>query len=190
MLPIKKRPFRGAMTVSNKRLRRIEQQVYRNRPEMQSVTVSYEGTLAAGGVINLKPCSLESSSQRRTGDKIRVYRIEIRGQVDPDLDGYLIQKKTTADPSSSMFGTVKGAFILDSENTNRFTEWRHYRNINVASPQSPIKLSHSFKGGIQVKYNGLTTGSCVDNEIIWTFLNRDVDAKGIACSMRMWYTDA
>lgn len=175
----------------SKKLKRMERQIYRNRPEMKSVTVTLNGTVANNAFSLAQPCRIASGTTlaARIGDKIRVYRIEARGSVDNRLDCYIIQKKTSADPTANSFGPREGAYIVDSENTNRFTEWVHYRNGNLLG-NGPCKFSKKFKGGIVVKYNNDTSTGVVDNEIVVGVLNRSGSGRDVDISVRLWYTDA
>lgn len=175
-----------------KRLRRVERQAYRNRAEMQTVTVSLTATVGGASRVLLKPCSTliaGAGVSERKGDKIRVFRIEVRGTMDQNLDGYILSKKTASDPTNVMFGGAKGAYLLDSENTNRFTEWIHKRSSQIGST-APFKMSKSFKGGMLVSFNGAGTNATVNNEPIAVILNTTGTAYNTDVSCRVWYTDA
>lgn len=177
----------------SKRLKRMEYQVYRNRPEMKTATVALTGNITAGALSLMQPCRLGTGTTpaQRIGDKIRLYRIEVRGTGDNRFDQYIIQKKTTTDPTIASFTTASGAYIFDSLNTNQFTEWLHYRNI-AAGPNSfsGVKYQKRFKGGIVVKYNGSAATNVVDNEIIVAVVNRSSSSLAYDCTCRIWYTDA
>lgn len=184
--------FPKAMPVS-KKIRCMERQIYRNRPEMKSKTTSLTGSLAPGTVTVARPCQIASGTgvNERTGDKIRVWRVEVRGISDEHVDHYIIQCKTSSIPTYATFGSAQGAFIVDSENTNRFTEWVHYRNLNTSSNTCPIRFSKRFKGGILVKYNGQLATNIVDNEIVVVILNNiGTPRPDLSMSIRVWYTDA
>jgi len=140
----------------------------------------------------LKPCSTliaGSGVSERKGDKIRVFRIEVRGTLDNNLDGYILSKKTSTDPTTAIFGGAKGAYILDSENTNRFTEWVHTRSSQIGT-SAPFKMNKSFKGGMLVSYNGAGTNATVNNEPIAVILNTTGTTYSADLSCRVWYTDA
>lgn len=185
---VKRRAYRDVAL--RKKVRSIERQMYRQRPEMLTATVSISGTVAANAVTNLKPCQLAEGTgvAERLGDKIRVYRIEVRGQCSTNADVYLIQKKSTSDPTAASFGSTKGGYLLDSLNTNQFTEWRHYRNPNVFSGGGAIKFSKSFRGGHVVKYNGSAGTNVVADELIVSILNRDTTTSAVDLAVRIWYT--
>lgn len=191
-LPLKKRPYRGSSYPMAKRMRYVEKQVYRNRAEMQTATLSTSGTVGVASRILIKPCSNIISGtgvSERKGDKIRVYRIEVRGCLDQNLDAYIILKKAATDPDASTFGGAKGAYLLDSENTNRYTEYVHKRSSQVGS-QAPFKMSKSFKGGVLVSYNGSGVNATCNNEPIALLLNTTGTAYSCDVSCRVWYTDA
>lgn len=184
--------FPKPMPVS-KKIRRMERQIYRNRPEMKSRTTSLTGSIATGTVTVARPCQIASGTgvNERTGDKIRLYRIEVRGISDEGLDHYIIQCKTSSIPTFASFGSAQGAFIVDSENTNRYTEWYHYRNLRTSGSTCPVRFAKKFKGGIVVKYNGQLSTNIVDNEIVVVLLNNSGATRSdISFSIRIWYTDA
>lgn len=187
-----KRTYHVTPNTMNKRIKRIEHQVYRNRPEMKTITFNSEPSLADNSLVNILLTNIANGSDinERIGDKIRVYRVELRGWTDVTLDNYLIQCKTTTVPTVANFTTSGGAYIVDSDNTSRFTEWKHYRNQHVTGGTTPIKMSHSFKGGILVKYNGPLSTNGVDNQLVFTILNRSGATRQANFTCRVWYTDA
>lgn len=175
-----------------KRLRRVERQAYRNRAEMQTITVSTTTTVAGASRLLVKPVSGIISGTgvaERKGDKVRVYRIECRGTMDQNLDGYIIQKKGAADPAVASFGGSKGAYLLDSENTNRFTEWKHTRPSQIGT-SAPFKMNKSFKGGILVSFNAAGSNATVNNEPVIVILNTTGTSFSADLTTRIWFTDA
>ena len=196
------------MTKSNvtsltKRVKRVERRAAFNKPEMKSITVSLNAMTGTGGtlladnaVTLLQPCRITQGTgvAERIGDKIRVWRIEVRGVADAGLDQFLIQNHTASDPGISSFTSQIGCYLLDSENNKRFTEWLHYRNYYsagaVSGDVSPMKFVQKFRNGIIVKYNGAASTSVVDNAINYVCVNRTGGNRAINCTLRMWYTDA
>lgn len=175
-----------------KRLRRMERQIYRNRPEMQTKTKSTAGNIAVGAIVNVDPCRMATGSGvgSRNGDKIRVYRIEIRGTTNTNLDHYIIQCKSNTQPQITDFGSNQGAYLLDSVNTNQYTEWAHYRPGGVVADTAAFKFSKRFKGGIVVKFNGSASTNIIDNEILYSVVNRSAFSQPVNVTCRIWYTDA
>lgn len=178
-----------------KRLKRVERIAGLNKAEMKTITWSATGTLAAGALenVNLTNIAQGTGTNDRIADRIRVWRVEVRGVADPELDHYLIQQRTTSEPTVSVFTSTRGAFLLDSESNTRWTEWKHYRNLYGGaggSGDSPIKFSQKFRNGIIVKYNSNTSTSVVNNGLIYTTLNRSSAGKVRNATCRVWYTDA
>lgn len=184
-----------------KRLKRVERRAGLNKPEMKSITFSYNaftstgGTpLAAGGlaVINLSAIAQGNGISDRSNDKVRVWRIEVRGLSDISADHYIIQNHTTTAPTAAIFGSRIGAFLLDSENNKRFTEWIHYRNYytgDVSTDAAAMKFVQKFPNGIIVKYNGAASTAVVDNGLSYCALNRSAGTAAINLSIRVWFTD-
>lgn len=185
-----------------KRVKRVERRSALNKPEMKTKTIELNAWPSAGGTaipvntVNLlQPCQIAegTGSTDRIGDKIRVWRIEVRGLADIGLDHYIIQNHTTSNPGISSFGGEAGAYLLDSENNKRFTEWVHYRNYYTGTASTDIvnvKFSQKWKNGIIVKYNGSASTSAVDNVVNYVILNRTGGSRSASVSLRMWYTDA
>jgi len=185
-----------------KRVKRVERRAALNKPEMKTITLTLNGFSSTGGtpVANnsvqlLQPCRIAEGTgiNDRIGDKIRVWRIEVRGLSDIGLDHYIMQNHTSSDPGISSFGSRCGAYLLDSENNKRFTEWIHYRNYytgNIQTDACSLKFHQKFKNGIIVKYNGSASTSVVDNAVNYVIVNRSGSAGSCSLSLRMWYTDA
>lgn len=174
-----------------KRLRKVEAMARANRAEMQTKTVTVSGTLNANTLTNAVLTNIEQGTgiAQRKGDEIRVWRVEIRGLSDVALDNYLIQLHTTSEPTVAIFNSVTGAFILDSENNSRFTEWKHYRNYGSSGDNDPIRIVQKFNG-LRVHYNGTTATSGIRNQLCFTALNRWANPQDINVCCRIWYTDA
>lgn len=185
-----------------KRVKRVERRSALNKPEMKSRTIELNAWTATGGTaipvnsvsLNL-PCAIAEGTgvNDRIGDKIRVWRIEVRGVSDIGLDHYIMQNHTTSNPGISSFGGECGAYLLDSENNKRFTEWIHYRNYytgTVSTDPVSLKFHQKWKNGIIVKYNGSAGTSVVDNAITYCVVNRTGSSRNCSTSIRMWYTDA
>lgn len=203
-----KRPFVEVFNKSEadalfKRVKRVERRAAFNKPEMKSVTLSLNamtgtsGTLLADNSVTLlQPCRIAQGTgiNDRIGDKIRVWRIEVRGVSDPGLDQFLIQNHTATDPGISSFSSQIGCYLLDSESNKRFTEWLHYRNYYssgaVSGDVAPMRFVQKFRNGIIIKYNGAASTSVVDNAVNYAVVNRTGGNRAINCTLRMWYTDA
>lgn len=176
-----------------KRLRRVERQVKLNRPEMKHQTVSVSGTITAGtlNVLALTNIAQGDTIAQRSGDRIRVWRIEIRGINDPAVDNYLIQQHTTTLPTAADFTSTVGAFTLDSLTNTKFTEWKHF-GCNLALPVTDagrFKTSLRFRNGIIVKYGGTGTQP-VDNGLVACQLNRSTNDLVAQYTVRIYFTDA
>lgn len=185
-----------------KRVKRVERRAAFNKPEMKTITLSANLFTATGGtpvadntVTVTQPCRIAQGTgvNERVGDKIRVWRIEVRGIADNGLDHYIVQNHTSTTPGITSFTSQIGAYLLDSENNKRFTEWIHYRNYYTGSGAtsiSPLKFHQKFRNGIIIKYNGSASTSVVDNEVSYVVVNRAGQNLQANVSLRMWYTDA
>lgn len=174
-----------------KRLRKVEAMARANRPEMQTRTFTLNGSLNPNVLGNIILTSIEQgdSIEKRSGDEIRIWRIEIRGLSDDTLDHYLIQCHTTSEPVVGTFNSEPGAFIVDSENNAKFTEWKHYRNFSGSGSLDPLRMVQKFNG-IRVHYNGIAATDTVRNKLVYTVLNRTGTVRNVQVCARVWFTDA
>lgn len=191
---VAKRELFPSKTSVAKRLKRVERLAAANKPEMKTITWAASGALATNTLANVELTNIAQGVgiNDRVGDRIRVWRVEIRGTSDPSLDHYLFQQRTTSTPTVGVFTSTIGAYLADSETNTRWTEWKHYRNLYGGGGGSdlPLKFSQKFINGIIVKYNGSTSTSVVNNGLIYTTLNRDASSRTRAVTIRVWYTDA
>lgn len=175
-----------------KRLKRVERKVNQRKPEMKHATFNVSGTVTSGTATigGLTTISQGDAINNRAGDRIKVWRVEIRGLSGSQIDSYILQAHGETAPAATDFNTSVGAFILDSVSNTKFTEWKHYRNLYVASgSNNPLKMVQRFKNGIVVKYEGTTT-TPADNGLYFVCLNRATGDYTIQATARVWYTDA
>lgn len=185
----------------SKRLKRVERIARHSKPEMKHVTYNLSSTVTAGtfNVLGLTGIANGDLVTNRTGDRIRVWRVEIRGLASGALDQYIVQAHGSTAPALGNFSNsgggsptfLSGAVIEDEYLNTRFTEWKHYRNLyaNNASNADSCKIVLRFKNGIIVKYQGTNTPP-VDNGLWYCIGNGtsvDYTTRLIA---RVWYTDA
>lgn len=182
----------GDMPVT-KRLKRIETQVKKNRPEMKFCTVYAGGTGIAGSttaVYNLTAIGEgDSAGGERDGNKVKVWRVEIRGVISDNLDVYLLQAHTAAAPTSASFGgTASRAapFLTDGATNVTFTEWAH----------ADSKLTTSYRYSIIRKFRGMevsfagTSTTPSRNGLYLVVRNSNTTTEYGGSSCRVWYTDA
>lgn len=189
---VAKRALFPAQTQLAKRVKKVERHVRNQRPEMKHISWGANTTVAAGALntINLTQLAQGVTINQRMGDRVRVWRVEVRGIAHSRLDHYLTQLHTTTVPDAAKYGPYAGAFLLDSEANTRFTVWKHYRSLYNAAPFAPLKFVQKFKNGIIVKYNTPASTGCVDNGLVLQSLNRSAIDCDLNYSVRMWYTDA
>lgn len=178
-----------------KRVRVVERRSLANRPEMKSVTFSID-TNVAGEVsgppivkgftqVLITSISRGDATNQRSGDRIRVWRVEVRGYIDPNLDMFLLQNHGNNTLDESFFSSSsRGTMLADSNNNNLFTEWHHQSAMTATNR---FKFTKRFKG-MQVKYGGSTT-TPFDNGLVVAVLNTTSTASLCQCTIRVWFTD-
>lgn len=175
----------------------LKRQVAYSRPEMKIITYEYNYATATGGtdiaddvLQQISLCggiSEGTGVDERIGEKIRIWRVEVRGVSDVGLDHYLLQKHSVTGPIEADFTDEPGAFILSAATNSKFSEWKHYRSFNSTGALDALKFVQSFPTGLIVKYNGTTIHS---NDLVFCSLNRFGSAQGVSCNIRVWYTDS
>ena len=182
--------FPPIQTPIAKRLKRVEAMAKANRPEMQFKTFGYSGslngttTLYAG--VDICDISQGDGINQRQGNKIKVWRVEVRGWTSTSNDLYILQNHGTAAVSATSFGPYAGAFI-DDDKTSKTTEWRHIKP-NGAVGNVAFKASQKFRG-MTIRYDG-SGPNPVDNGLYLAILNRSGAAASTIASVKVWYTDA
>lgn len=173
-----------------KRVRKVERIVRLNRPELKTFSTGLTTLQAINSISVVKPCNIQQGSDvnERIGNKIRVWRIEVRGNSDNRLDNLIIRKTTSTDPVIGDFRTPAGSYVLDEKRT-QFVELVH-KQSNDTNSNATFKMSYKFRGGLLVSYNGPNGTDGIDNEVIWVVVNRSSVACVSTCSVRIWYTDA
>lgn len=196
MLPLKKRAYRGDSYPSAKRVRRLERRVRAQRAEMKCVSFQLTGTVpafAAGakGTQFLNPLQINQGDQvnNRAGNKIKVWRVEIRGAMTTCCDGYLLQLHGNPAFTEAEFTDSRGCYLLPNVNNTIATEWAHFTpsGTNITDIAN-FRVVRNFKG-MEVRFNG-TTATAVDNGINIIILNATATVGSVDLNCRVWFTDA
>lgn len=181
-----------------KRVKRVERRAAFNKPEMKTKTFTRNDYTTTGGtalvdntVALISMCNITEGTgiNERIGDKIRIWRVEVRGIATTNLDHYIMQNHTSTNPGITSFSDQIGAYLVDSESNKRFTEWKHYRNY-YSDGVVGLKFQQKFRNGIIVKYNGALGTQVVDNALNYVCVNRSGASQSLNCTLRVWYTDA
>lgn len=173
-----------------KRVSRVEAQQRRQRPVMKMRTFQFTPSLLTNTALFENICSVASGSEvsNRIGNKIKVFRVEVRGIVDPGIDLFLIQAHTNDAPSITTFTTSRGCYI-DTQNTDtKISEWWHYSVPDVVAHN--FKRTQRFRNGFVVKYNGTSGTNTVDNVLYVGAVNRSTSTQAADMGIRIWYTDS
>lgn len=185
----------------NKRLKRVERLARHSKPEMKHQTFNISATSTAGSMLVFGLTGIANGDLvvNRTGDKIRVWRIEIRGLASGALDQFIVQAHGSDAPAIGDFTNTgggsptfrSGGYINDDNLNTRFTEWKHYRNLyaNNASDADSCKMVLRFKNGIIIKYQGTNTPP-VDNGLYYCVGNGTATTFTTRLIARVWFTDA
>lgn len=183
----------GDMPVQ-KRLKRVEAQVKRNRPEMKMFTVAFNNLVPPTGgganllVINITAITQGDSVDQRSANKIKVWRVEARGQCHNDIDAYLLQAHSGATPTNAIFDTetIAASFIDSGAANVSHTEWSFRQSRDTTDNR--LRMIRKFKG-MELSYNG-ATASATRNGLYLVFRN-PTTASAIAAEgwVRVWFTD-
>lgn len=181
-----------------RRLKRVERVAARSKPEMQSISFNVNSDVAARGgnpVVNgvqftdITTISQGDLQYNRTGNRIRVWRVEFRGHMTGLLDGYLLQKHGSVNPDTNTFGgSSVGQYMASGEQNTRFTEWKNFtQRASLNTHTCRIKMAQKFNGMI-VKYDGDSTAA-VNNGLVLAFVNTSNVVSNVNGTARIWYTD-
>lgn len=177
-----------------KRLRRVEKLASSNKSEMKHKSFTRQAAIATGNLtaLNLTSISLGNDVNQRVGNKVKIWRVEIRGEVQSSFNSFLIQSHTGAAPDVGDFNLTVGygAMLKDETLNSKFTEWKYFRNSQLQSNEKgALRIIQHFKNGIVVKFNG-STADAVDNSLFYVCQNptASIDTT-INVTCRIWYTD-
>jgi len=181
-----------------KRLRRLERAQRASRPEMKVATFTVNGPVsAASGTplvkgfagVDCTAITQGDAANQRSGTRIKLWRIEIRGIQPVRLDGYMLQKHVPDDPTQLDFvNAAYGSYLIEASNNIKYTEWAHFSSLYVPSADdSRFKIVRNFKG-MEIKYSG-SASAPVENGVYVAWLNSIGIPLTVVASIRVWFTD-
>lgn len=178
-----------------KRLRKVEKMAKNNRPEMKHKLFTGSGTVSAAstnpGLSNniVNALTIGDEVNERIGNKVKIWRVEIRGFTNNDVEVHFIQSPHAQVPVASFFENTAGTMIDDSQIGINFYDWLHIVNTNVASNTDVwFKRQFKFKNGLECQY--LTSNTTPSTNLLsLAFLNTTATALDYSYSVRIWYTD-
>lgn len=186
----KRELFPNSKTSVAKRLKRVETIQARRKPEMKKFHVSSSPTLASATAttIDLTNIAQGNGIGDRTANEIRIHRVDIRGNLTTGgVDSYLIQSHTTSFPVYADFYPIQGGHLNIVNQNTKFTEWKYYKNYSGTN--SNMRISHSFKYPMKVKFNAATGTSAVDNRLSLVMKNDTAASAAVQVSCVVYYTD-
>lgn len=171
-------------------IRSMQRQIRANKPETQCFQLSSTGSVAnaTATVLHITGIAQGDDSNTRTGKKITVKGVEIRGYFsDRLLDVYLVKSKSGVAPVYADFATVLGGHVLDTKHYD-------YKQVAYIKPMQAntnfFKYKRRFPGVQNTHYGGAGAGSVIENGWYLVFKNNTGAAVTIQYSINVWYTDA
>lgn len=180
-------------TPVQKRLKRVEAQVKRNRPEMKMSTTAFNGAVPiTGAANNLLIANITQIAQgdlvsQRSGNRVRVWRAEVRGTCPPDIDAYLLQAHNGTNPSNFIFDTetIPASFVNSAKSNVTHTEWAFRQSRDDSDDK--IRIVRKFKG-MELSYDGTAT-TATRNNLFLVFRNPTTSTLVVSGYVRVWFTD-
>jgi len=175
-----------------KRVKYVENQVRNNRAEMKFRTwVMPTGALPTGSVEvrDLTAISQGNSVDTREGNHIKVWRVEVRGDISAGLSCYLLQARDGSAPVFADFSSTNaGSFLTTAANNTSLVEWNYHRPVpGITGVPVPLRFSRKFKG-LKVSYPS-TTSTPNTNGLYVVILNNSGSTLSNNLSMRIWFTE-
>lgn len=158
------------------------------RPEMKIATKGLNTLLVSNALTYTELTTIAQgvSNNERIGQKIRIWRVEVRGQMNNNCDGYFIQSHGGSLPVYADFNGTGGGFLSAFTANARFTEWNYF----VSDDADAFRCIRSFPRGYVAHFDTNAGTSCVRNRLSLVFINNTAADKTIDCTCRIWYTDA
>jgi len=173
-----------------KRLKKVETLARSNKPEIKSITYVASGTVVSGAVLNVVATGIVQGTggNERIGDYVNCVAIEVRGQLDPDVDLHILKANSATLPTDAMYTSGIGTFLLDSERDSRFQEIVHYRNRYNSGPDAACEIKRKLSH--RCYYNGSTAASGQRGQVVVGLINQWPSDKSYNFTVRLFYTDA
>lgn len=189
-MAVKREIFPNSKVSVAKRLKRVETIQARRKPEMKKFHVSATPTVVTNSATTVDLTNIVQGTGigERTANEIRVHRVDIRGNLTTGaVDSYLIQSHNASLPVYADFYPVESGHLNIVNQNTKFTEWKFYKNLSGTN--SNMKLQHSFKYPMKVKFNGSAGTSCVDNRLSLVMKNDSAASAVCQVSCVVYYTD-
>lgn len=170
-----------------KRLKRVESKVSRAKPEIHYTDERITGTLVpnSANVVNILKVAQGTGVNQRTGNKIRVLGVEIRGFSAFNCSNHLIQSHTQNAVTYSDFNLGFQPFLTKEKTNTEFTEWL----VAKGDETNQFRRTKKFKNGIFVKFNN-SLSTPIDNGLYLASINNHSVSQGVDLNVRVWYYDA
>lgn len=174
----------------SKRLKRVERQVKAQRPEMKTyqITHSTGATAASVRTVPIADVPQGDGVYQRVGQKIKIWRVDIRGVADPLQDIHLIQAHTGATPAYAEYRGSNGAFLYYNVMNSKFTEWGHVNPVPHQTTSVPFRITRKFRG-MEVTFDD-SSSTALRNSLFLTFLNHTGSTLNHNCNVTVWFTDS
>lgn len=177
---------------SAKRVKRLEKKVAALKPEMKHKHFTLDGTVNAGNfaLLDVTALSADDDVDDRTGQRVKLWRVEVRGVSESNVDFMLVQMHGNTLPVIGDFTGEQGSMIIDQKLNSVFTEWKYFPPSTAYTGETNrVRCTQSFKNGMVVKYNGFSSPA-VQNRLLVIAVNHSAANKTVDFTARVWYTDA
>lgn len=174
-----------------KRLKKVESLARSNKPELKSKIFFVPGSTAAGSVsvLELTAISQGDNVSAREGNKIKIQRVELRGNFNENVDIFLIQSYGSFVPTFGSFSSsTSGCFILPDNLNTKLKQLAYYRNT-VQGLTQPF-LWKSTKMNLTVCYDGSVSTNCTRNRLHLVIVNSTAGALFQNAQVCVYFTDS
>lgn len=173
-----------------KRLKRVERQVRSQRPEMKVYHVTSTTAVSTGavGLVQLSDITQGDGVGQRVGNRIKIWRVEIRGEIDAGASVLLLQCHTGATVSYGELDLSRGAGVSPQFLNSKYTEWAFTNVTPHQTTYNPIRIIRKFRG-MEVTYPDSTT-TALRNRLTLVIQNVTGSSINKSLSARVWFTDA
>lgn len=173
------------------RVSRLERVQAQRKPELKHTTAQVNTAVAFNSiqVTHITGISEGTSAFQRTGDEIRIKRIEVRGNTaNQQLEVYLLsQHDGSIQPIYSDFTPTIGGMLVDTVYNNTFTEWEH--SLNRFGANGNFHINKFFKYPPKVHFVGSTATSTNRNRFYIVVKNDSGASVNVEYTARIWFTD-
>lgn len=193
----KRRTKYARASTLGKRVRRLEARQAARKPEMKNNNGLAQNLVQSSGSLgytDMANVDQGTGQNQRIAQKIKIWRVEIRGYMESGLDAYVLQGHSNDIPTISLFQRYAGGHLVGKATNTQFTEWAHWQVYGAGTTTSTgtygnFKKVIKFPRGYTVAYSDTDGTTATRNRLFLCFKNDTGEIQVHSVCYKIWFTD-